>query len=153
MIIILIFFAFSILLTIRSFSITDSVTNDINWWNNYKVYKYLNMHNVSLFMYVFILLVNIFLIYNVSYIGICLFIFFILDVVSNSNKEFINKIYKNSIKLKNLIKALFGDIQIKNSQETSKDKSWDSTIRQICTYESEELKINKKGKTPPSLKF
>ncbi|WP_157806964.1 hypothetical protein [Spiroplasma floricola] len=124
--------------------IAITVKND-GWWN-YNINKYLN---INVIFFLLIALFNLFLIYSICYASVLIFFYSIIKTVISSNKQFIDTIYKKSVKLNQIIKLIFEKIKITNSKTYSIQKSWKETIILINNIESKQLRKNKKGIVPP----
>ncbi|WP_339020757.1 hypothetical protein [Spiroplasma endosymbiont of Atherix ibis] len=148
--VIFMFFWISFLNTYISFEKIIAITIKENWLQNSNILRYLNT-NVIFFS--LIVLFNLFIVYLIFYIFALMFFYLIIKTVISSNKQFINAIYKKSIKLNQIIKLIFQKIKIINKKIYSIQKSWKETIILINNIESKRLKKDRKGIVPPNFLF
>ncbi|AGR42487.1 hypothetical protein [Spiroplasma diminutum] len=151
MFITLIFFAISFCVALSAFERTDRITEEFEWWTQFEGSKYINIGTVWIASIIFVIFVNIFLIYSVFYLFVCLFFYSVIKIVSTSNQEVSDKIYKEAIRLDIMLQIIFEKIKVINIQSNTLKDTWEEKVILISNIESHELKTLKKGTTPPEI--
>ncbi|ALD66851.1 hypothetical protein [Spiroplasma cantharicola] len=149
MLVTFLFFIFSITQTYISIERTTIISMEVYWWTNYKFHKIINLDYINILFFTQFLLISSLLLYSFFYIVFFSFIYSVIKIVSKSNEDLNNLIYKKSTKLNLFLKMFIKYlIFIKLSSKKIKN-SWKEIIILISNIKSEELKTFKKATTPP----
>ncbi|AUB31181.1 hypothetical protein SFLOR_v1c01200 [Spiroplasma floricola 23-6] len=135
--------------TYNSIQKTNVAYEEMSWWRAYRFYKYINFSYINKIFIMFIVALNAFLVFLICYVFMCFLIYTIIKTAIISNKNFINIIYKNSVKLNLILKSIFEKIKIKKIKKILNINYWDKVLASIIILETDKLRVHKMETDPP----
>ncbi|WP_339021121.1 hypothetical protein [Spiroplasma endosymbiont of Atherix ibis] len=149
--IIFLLFFFCMISTYNSILKTNIAFEEMNWWKNYRFYKYINFSYINKIFIMFIVILNTFLVFLIIYIFMFFLVYTIIKTAIISNKNFINIIYKNSAKVNSILKSIFEKIKNKKIKKVLNINYWDKVLVSIIILETDKIRVHKMETDPPDL--